>query len=159
MSSPLIPIKLLGSQPTEELCWNTFTPRFASRGSEKNAVISGRAERLELPTRASWTLEFLNKYKFYNIWHYFLRNQRTATKKINPSVKFQSESNSYDVNNQMDNFIASGANLIFLNAGDSREIAPVVMRVEAAGVTMVAVWLRKAEWTCRLHPTTNKPAN
>src|ERR1700746_2203356 len=41
-----------------------------------------------------------------------------AAKKINPSVKFQSESSNYDVNNQtnqIDNFIASGANLILLN--------------------------------------------
>ena len=67
---------------------------------------------------------------------------QAAAKKINPSVKFQSESSSYDVNNQtnqMDNFIASGANLILLNAADSKGIAPAVMRAKAAGVTVVAV--------------------
>jgi ribose transport system substrate-binding protein len=65
-----------------------------------------------------------------------------AAKKINPSVKFQSESSNYDVNNQtnqMDNFVASGANLILLNAADSKGIAPAVMRAKAAGVTVVAV--------------------
>src|SRR5712671_1367381 len=67
---------------------------------------------------------------------------QAAAKKINPSVKFQSESSNYDVNNQtnqMDNFIASGANLILLNAADSKGIAPAVMRAKAAGVTVVAV--------------------
>jgi ribose transport system substrate-binding protein len=65
-----------------------------------------------------------------------------AAKKINPSVKFQSESSNYDVNNQtnqMDNFIASGASLILLNAADSKGIAPAVVRAKAAGVTVVAV--------------------
>src|SRR6202051_4609770 len=65
-----------------------------------------------------------------------------AAKKINPGVKFQSESSNYDVNNQtnqMDNFVANGANLILLNAADSKGIAPAVMRAKAAGVTVVAV--------------------
>ncbi len=65
-----------------------------------------------------------------------------AAKKINPSVKFASESSNYDVNNQtnqMDNFVASGASLILLNAADSKGIAPAVLRAKAAGVTVVAV--------------------
>ena len=65
-----------------------------------------------------------------------------AAKKINPGVKFQSESSNYDVNNQtnqMDNFVASGANLILLNAADSKGIAPAVMRAKTSGVTVVAV--------------------
>src|SRR5580700_2678635 len=65
-----------------------------------------------------------------------------AAKKINPSVKFQSESSNYDVNNQtnqIDNFVANGANLILLNAADSKGIAPAVMRAKSAGVTVVAV--------------------
>ena len=67
---------------------------------------------------------------------------QAAAKKINPSVKFQSESSNYDVNNQtnqMDNFVASAANLILLNAADSKGIAPAVLRAKAAGVTVVAV--------------------
>jgi ribose transport system substrate-binding protein len=70
------------------------------------------------------------------------RGAQAAARKINPSVKFQSESSNYDVNNQtnqMDNFIASGANLILLNAADSKGIAPAVLRAKAAGVTVVAV--------------------
>jgi len=65
-----------------------------------------------------------------------------AAKKINPSVKFQSESSNYDVNNQtnqLDNFVANGANLILLNAADSKGIAPAVLRAKGAGVTVVAV--------------------
>jgi ribose transport system substrate-binding protein len=65
-----------------------------------------------------------------------------AAKKINPSVKFQSESSNYDVNNQtnqLDNFIANGANLILLNAADSKGIAPAVLRAKAAGVAVIAV--------------------
>ena len=67
---------------------------------------------------------------------------QAAAKKINPSVKFQSESSNYDVNNQtnqMDNFVASGANLILLGAADSKGIAPAVVRAKAAGATVVAV--------------------
>jgi ribose transport system substrate-binding protein len=67
---------------------------------------------------------------------------QAAAKKINPSVKFQSESSNYDVNNQtnqMDNFVANGANLILLNAADSKGIAPAVLRAKSAGVTVVAV--------------------
>jgi ribose transport system substrate-binding protein len=65
-----------------------------------------------------------------------------AAKKINPGVKFQSESSNYDVNNQtnqLDNFVANGANLILLNAADSKGIAPAVLRAKAAGVIVVAV--------------------
>jgi ribose transport system substrate-binding protein len=63
-------------------------------------------------------------------------------KKINPAVKFTSESSNYDVNNQtnqLDNFISSGANLILLNAADTKGIAPAVGRAKAAGIIVVAV--------------------
>jgi hypothetical protein len=67
---------------------------------------------------------------------------QAEAKKINPSVKFSAESSNYDVNNQtnqMDNFVSSGANLILLNAADSKGIAPAVMRAKAAAITVVAV--------------------
>jgi ribose transport system substrate-binding protein len=67
---------------------------------------------------------------------------QAEAKKINPSVKFTAESSNYDVNNQtnqLDNFVSSGANLILLNAADSKGIAPAVIRAKAAGVTVVAV--------------------
>ena len=65
-----------------------------------------------------------------------------AAKQINPNVKFRSESSNYDVNNQtnqMNNFVASGVNLIVLNAADSKGIAPAVQRAKAAHVVVVAV--------------------
>jgi ribose transport system substrate-binding protein len=65
-----------------------------------------------------------------------------AAKQINPKVKFTSESSNYDVNNQtnqMDNFVASGVNLILLNAADSKGIAPAVQRAKAGHVVIVAV--------------------
>src|SRR5215510_419859 len=67
---------------------------------------------------------------------------QAEAKKINPSVKFTAESSNYDVNNQtnqLDNFIASGANLILLNAADSKGIAPAVMRAKAAGIIVIAI--------------------
>jgi ribose transport system substrate-binding protein len=88
---------------------------------------------------------------------------QAAAKKINPSVKFQSESSNYDVNNQtnqLDNFVANGANLILLNAADSKGIAPAVMRAKSAGVTVVAVDVAaEGAWTPRSLPTTSRPAN
>jgi ribose transport system substrate-binding protein len=57
-------------------------------------------------------------------------------------VKVASESSNYDVNNQtnqLDNFIASGANVILLNAADSKGIAPAVMRAKSAGITVIAI--------------------
>jgi ribose transport system substrate-binding protein len=70
------------------------------------------------------------------------RGAEAQAKKYNPNVKFTAESSNYDVNNQsnqMDNFIASGVNLIVLNAADSKGIAPAVMRAKAAGIVVVAV--------------------
>jgi ribose transport system substrate-binding protein len=66
----------------------------------------------------------------------------SAAKQINPNVKFAAESSNYNVSNQinqMDNFVASGANLILLNAADSKEIAPAVARAKAKHVVIVAV--------------------
>ena len=63
-------------------------------------------------------------------------------KEINPNVKFAAESSNYEVNNQtnqLDNFIASGANVILLNAADSKGIAPAVMRAKQAGITVIAI--------------------
>ena len=67
---------------------------------------------------------------------------QAEAKKINPSVKFSAESSNYDVNNQtnqMDNFVSSGANLILLNAADSKGIAPAVIRAKSSGIVVVAV--------------------
>jgi ribose transport system substrate-binding protein len=70
------------------------------------------------------------------------RGAESAAKQINPNAKFTSESSNYDVNNQtnqMDNFVASGVNLILLNAADSKGIAPAVGRAKAGHAVIVAV--------------------
>jgi ribose transport system substrate-binding protein len=67
---------------------------------------------------------------------------RAAAKDINPNVKFTAVSSNYDVNNQakqINEFVASGVNLILLNAADSEGIAPSIMRAKTAGVVVVAV--------------------
>lgn len=63
-------------------------------------------------------------------------------KKINPNVKVTSASADYDLNKQftqIDNFIASGTDLILVNAVDPRAIGSAIKRAQAAGITVVAV--------------------
>lgn len=63
-------------------------------------------------------------------------------KEINPNVTVNTASADYDLNkqfNQIDNFIASGVDMILLNAADAKAIAPAVKRAQAAGVVVVAV--------------------
>jgi ribose transport system substrate-binding protein len=66
----------------------------------------------------------------------------TEVKKINPNAKITAISNDYDLNKDvtaMDTFVASGADIIFLDAADSEAIAPAVKRAMAAGVTVVGI--------------------
>ncbi len=63
-------------------------------------------------------------------------------KEINPNVTVNTASADYDLNKQftqIDNFIASGVDMILLNAADAQAIAPAVKRAQAAGVVVVAV--------------------
>lgn len=63
-------------------------------------------------------------------------------KEINPNVKVNTASADYDLNKQftqIDNFIASGVDMILLNAADAQAIAPAVKRAQAAGIVVVAV--------------------
>ena len=65
-----------------------------------------------------------------------------AAKAINPNVKVTLASSDYDLgkqSTQIDNFIASGVDLILVNAADPKAIGPAVKRAQAAGVTVVAV--------------------
>lgn len=62
-------------------------------------------------------------------------------KKINPNAKVTAVSSDYDLNKQftqIDNFIASGTNVIMLNAVDPVAIAPSVKRAQAAGIIVAA---------------------
>jgi ribose transport system substrate-binding protein len=70
------------------------------------------------------------------------KGAEAKAKEINPNVKVNTASADYDLNkqfNQIDNFIASGVDMILLNAADARAIAPAVKRAQAAGIVVVAV--------------------
>jgi ribose transport system substrate-binding protein len=76
---------------------------------------------------------------------YFLALVDGATKQahaINPNAQVSAVSSDYDLGKQftqMDNFIASGVDLILVAAADPKAIGSAVKRAEAAGITVVAV--------------------
>lgn len=62
-------------------------------------------------------------------------------KEINPDVNVTAVSADYDLNkqaSQIDNFIASGVDIIMLNAVDAAAIGPAVKRATNAGITVAA---------------------
>jgi ribose transport system substrate-binding protein len=70
-----------------------------------------------------------------------------AARTINPSVNVVSTSADYDLNKQftqVDNFIASGVNLILINGVDPNAILPAIKRAQAAGIAVVAVDVKAA---------------
>ena len=70
------------------------------------------------------------------------KGAEAKAKEINPNVKVNTASADYDLNKQftqIDNYIASGVDMILLNAADPRAIAPAVKRAQAAGIVVVAV--------------------
>jgi ribose transport system substrate-binding protein len=70
------------------------------------------------------------------------KGAEAKAKEINPNVKVISTSADYDLNkqfNQIDNFIASGVDLILLNASDPKAIVSAVKRAQQAGIVVVAV--------------------
>lgn len=76
---------------------------------------------------------------------YFVALTKGATaeaKHVNPNVRIISTSADYDLNkqfSQIDNFIASGVNLILINAVDPQAILPAIKRAQKAGITVIAV--------------------
>lgn len=63
-------------------------------------------------------------------------------KEINPNVAVNTASADYDLNKQftqIDNFIASGVDMILVNAADPNAIAPAIKRAQAAGIVVIAV--------------------
>jgi ribose transport system substrate-binding protein len=71
-----------------------------------------------------------------------LKGATDEAKKINPNATVTAASAEYDLNKQftqIDNFIASGVDLILLNAADARAILPAVKRAQAAGIVVIAV--------------------
>ncbi len=66
---------------------------------------------------------------------------------MSPNIRVTSASADYDLNKQftqVDNFVASGANMILINGVDPNAILPAIKRAEAAGVAVVAVDVRAA---------------
>ena len=60
---------------------------------------------------------------------------------VNPQVRVVSSSADYDLNKQftpIDNFIASGVNVIILNAVDPNATLPAIKRAQKAGIVVVA---------------------
>ncbi|WP_041779086.1 ABC transporter substrate-binding protein [Beijerinckia indica] len=75
---------------------------------------------------------------------YFVALSQSAeakAKEINPDVKVITVDSNYDLNkqfNQIDNFIASGVDLILLAAADPKAIAPAIKRAQNAGIVVMA---------------------
>jgi ribose transport system substrate-binding protein len=75
---------------------------------------------------------------------YFVATDRgiaQTAKAATPSAQLTFVSSDYDLNKQftqIDNFIASGAKIIMLNAVDPVAIGPAIRRAEAAGITVAA---------------------
>jgi ribose transport system substrate-binding protein len=71
------------------------------------------------------------------------RGAEAEAKKIGgEDVRVTVVSSGYDLNqqfNQMENFIAAGTDVIILNAGDSKGIAPAVEKAKLAGSVVIAV--------------------
>jgi ribose transport system substrate-binding protein len=70
------------------------------------------------------------------------KGAEAKAKEINPNVKVTAASADYDLNkqfNQIDNFIASGVDIILLNAADPKAIVSAVKRAQQAGIVVVAV--------------------
>lgn len=67
---------------------------------------------------------------------------KREAQKINPNAAVNAVSSDYDLgkqSNQIDNFIASGVDMILLAAADPNAIAASVKRAEAAGIVVIAV--------------------
>lgn len=70
------------------------------------------------------------------------KGAEVEAKTVNPNVKITTVGYDYDLgkqNTQIDNFIAAGVDLILLNPGDPKAIAPAIRRAQAAGIIVVSV--------------------
>ena len=70
------------------------------------------------------------------------KGAEAKAKQINPAVKVLTVSADYDLNkqfSQIDNFIASGVDMILLNAADAKAIEPAVRKAQKAGIVVVGV--------------------
>lgn len=70
------------------------------------------------------------------------RGAEAEAQKINSKVKVTTSGFEQDLNkqiDQIDNFIASGVDLILLNPGDPKALAPTIKKAQAAGIVVVSV--------------------
>ena len=101
------------------------------------ALVAGTASAKELKS-VGVTLGSLGNPFFVAM----IKGVEAKAKEINPNAKVIAVSADYDLNKQftqIDNFIASGVDVILLNAADPKAIAPAVKRAQAAGIVVVAV--------------------
>ena len=70
------------------------------------------------------------------------KGAEAEARKSNPNVKVLTVGYDYDLGKQftqVDNFIASGVDMILLNPGDPNAIEPAIKKAQAAGILVVAV--------------------
>lgn len=70
------------------------------------------------------------------------KGAEAKAKQLNPAAKVTALSADYDLNkqfSQIDGFIASGVDLILVNAVDAKAIEPAIMKAKKAGIAVVGV--------------------
>jgi ribose transport system substrate-binding protein len=70
------------------------------------------------------------------------KGAETEAKKINPNVEVMTFGYDFDIGKQftqIDNFIATGVDLILLNPADAKAVGPAIKKAQAAGIVVVAV--------------------
>jgi ribose transport system substrate-binding protein len=70
------------------------------------------------------------------------KGAETEAKKINPNAEVMTFGYEFDIGKQftqIDNFIASGVDLILLNPADAKAVGPAIKKAQDAGIVVVAV--------------------
>jgi ribose transport system substrate-binding protein len=70
------------------------------------------------------------------------KGAETEARKTNPNVEVLTFGYDFDIGKQftqIDNFIASGVDLILLNPADAKAVGPAIKKAQAAGIVVVAV--------------------
>ena len=118
------------------------TARLATSIAMCSALLGGAAQAKELQSLGI-TLGSLGNPYFVAL----AKGAADAAHSISPSIRVNSASADYDLNKQftqVDNFVASGVNLILINGVDPNAILPAIKRAEAAGVPVIAVDVKAA---------------
>jgi ribose transport system substrate-binding protein len=113
----------------------------------KKSLLSGVAMALVLAAAPAWPKDLksigISLGSMGNPFFVALsKGAEFEAKKTNPNVKVTTVGFEYDLGKQVtqiDNFIASGVDLILLNPGDPKAIGPAIKKAQAAGIIVVAV--------------------